>query len=639
MKKPSLSLNPAAVGGFFISHGEKIAVAIVGLFSLILIWWGIDAFRSESVRLEKMPEAIRNLAKAAKDNVERVTRVPAERLPEWQPITPLIDPWRPQDVKIAAAPSSRGLLDRPLFAELTKRSVPEVFPIESLRAVAGIAVLPDPNADVNQQGGAMVAPRQPDFAPPPPENPRRCTQSRRQREQAGERPPFGFEGGLGMEDLVESSAQPQQPGKITPFVVVTGLVPAARQLEEYDRRFGSASFQDPRRDSPRWAVYLVERARVVPGGTPRWEKQKIKDVVRSDPGAERIGIVEMQRGGAPGMQPMDQEALPQAFFLQPEETEIGYAASLPQRIDEPWAAAVVHPWFIPRIEEFLNGEKKAQEDAGAVAVIALADLAANPRKYLGGEIRLEGVSLYPDPERQRSVSLYRFGVRSAEGKNAIGIQDIGQTDKPVFAVSEQWGRQLSVDGTADSPQPCNLRVRIDMIGKTPVVRILAMEVVDEAGDVGEPRTDPSPEPVAGIEGGEGAMPEGARGGFGPAIPLAENRLFRFVDTDVKPGETYRYRVKFALRNPNVNLAPQHLADVAAAKGEFLVSAFSNETDPVRVPDPTRLVVRTIDRDTMRKMRINGDALEVMVLAPSEKTGNFALRSTITDIGGLANVDM
>ena len=77
MKKPSLSLNPAAVGGFFISHGEKIAVAIVGLFSLILIWWGIDAFRSESVRLEKMPEAVRNLAKAAKDNVERVTRVPA----------------------------------------------------------------------------------------------------------------------------------------------------------------------------------------------------------------------------------------------------------------------------------------------------------------------------------------------------------------------------------------------------------------------------------------------------------------------------------------------------------------------------------------------------------------------------------
>ena len=82
-----------------------------------------------------------------------------------------------------------------------------------------------------------------------------------------------------------------------------------------------------------------------------------------------------------------------------------------------------------------------------------------------------------------------------------------------------------------------------------------------------------------------------------------------------------------------------VADVAAAKGEFLVSAFSNETDPVRVPDPTRLVVRTIDRDTMRKMRIKGDALEVMVLAPSEKTGNFALRSTITDIGGLDNVDM
>ncbi|MFM7136860.1 MAG: hypothetical protein ACKO1M_07300, partial [Planctomycetota bacterium] len=140
--------------------------------------------------------------------------------------------------------------------------------------------------------------------------------------------------------------------------------------------------------------------------------------------------------------------------------------------------------------------------------------------------------------------------------------------------------------------------------------------------------------------GEGMMPGAGQpmgGELGQAVAGAENRLFRFIDTAVKPGESYRYRVKFALRNPNVGLASRHLADLTASKGEFLVSEYSNETAPVRVPEPVVLMARTIDKETRRKMKVKGEALEVMILAPSEKTGNYALRSTVTDLGGLANV--
>jgi hypothetical protein len=97
-------------------------------------------------------------------------------------------------------------------------------------------------------------------------------------------------------------------------------------------------------------------------------------------------------------------------------------------------------------------------------------------------------------------------------------------------------------------------------------------------------------------------------------------------------------VRFALRNPNVRLAPQHVADLAVTQGEFLVSAYSNETTPVRVPEPVRLLARTMTRDAARKLKVKGDAVEVIVLGKSNETGNFAIRSLLTGPGGLADVD-
>jgi hypothetical protein len=633
MKKPTF--NPAALGGFFLHHGEKLAFAAIGGFALLLAWWGIDAIRSQAVKPDRKPDAVASLAGQATANIDSVRKVPAERLPSRQPLEPVIDPWRPGQVKIAAAPTSGALLNRPLVAELSKRTKPDVFPIEDLRAVAGIAVLPDPMAQV---GGAQAVRRQPDLTPPGEDARRKPPRSKpKGRQQAGDESAFGLGGGLGGELVEPAAAEPQQPGKITPFVVVTGLIPAAKQQQEYDRRFGSASFRDPRRDSPKWGVYLVERARVVPGGSPRWERLEVKNTPQPQPGG-RIGMGEMPGGPGEGQQPLQAETLPPAFFLGAEEAEAEYAAALPQRIDEPWGAVGVHPWFVPRIEEFLTSAagEEVKPANGLAAKATLADLLEDSRKRVGTEILLESVTLDAEPERQRNVGLYKFGVRSTKPVVAIGVGEIGVTGDPVFAVSEQWVRQLSVDGTTAEPRACNLRCRVDIVGKTPVIRILQIELLDAGGEPGETRTEPVPQPVV-MAAGQQPMGPLAGGEPGRAIAAADNRLFRFVDTTVKPGETYRYRVKFALRNPNVDLAARHVADVAAAKGEFLISEYSTETSPVRVPDPVVIVTRTIDKDTKKKMKVKGEAIEVMILAPSDKTGNFALRSTLTDVGGLANV--
>jgi len=641
MKKPSF--NPAALSGFFMRHAEKLVFALIGLLGLVMIWRGIDTISSQAVDRGRTPDAVAELARQAAANIERSQRPPKGRLPEMPPLAPRIDPWRPQQVKIADPPASGGMFDRPLFSELTKRTKPEVFPITDLQAVAGIAVLPDPAAPA---GGQVPVGRQPDpGAAPEPEDPRRP--ARPPRGRGRNRDQAEGEGIFGGGDLGRAAGdltgpeEPLPPGKITPFIVVTGLIPAARQQADYANRFGSVSFRDPRRDAPRWGDYIVERTRVVEGANPRWERLKLVNVERRAGDGGRPGVQDMgDRGTAADGQPLAEETVPAGFFLQPDESEVDYAAALPARIDDPWGELVIHSSFMPQVKEYLAGKPRQEKAASdQAAEVSLAEFLGKPLGFVGRELRLTDVALEAAPERQRNVGLYKFGVRATKGEDAAKIGDIGPVESAVFATSEDLGRKLGFDLVGEPQRACNLRIRIDLVGKTPVARMLEIELLDAEGGPMATRTEADPRPVdldneSGLAGRP--MPPPERADF--AGPRAENRLFRFVDTAVEPGAAYRYRVRFALRNPNVRLAPQHVVDVAVTQGEFLVSAYSNETAPVRVPDPVRLLARTMPREAARKLKVKGDAVEVIVLGKSNETGNFALRSVVTGPGGMANVD-
>jgi len=639
MKKPSF--KPAAVSGFFVRHGEKLLCGLLGLLGVFMIWRGIDTVRSQSVDRSRTPEAVAELARQAAASIERSQQLPRGRLPDVPPLAPRVDPWRPQQVKIADGPTGGAMFNRPLYAELTKRTTPEVFPITDLRAVSGIAVLPDPNLEAADKPPPAG---RPELAPPPepldPGRPARGPRGRgRNRDQAPGTGIFGAGDLAGPASVSTSPEEPLPPGKITPFIVVTGLIPAARQREEYASRFGSVSFRDPRRDVPSWSEYIVERTRVVEGASPRWERLKLVNVERRGMEAARPGVRNLGDRGADGPA-LAPETIPGGFLLQPDEAELDYAAPLPARIDEPWGELAVHPWFIPQLKERLAG-KSQQRHAGQdkVAEITLAELVAKPLEFIGRELRLTNVALEAAPERQPNVGLYRFGVRAVKGEEAATIGPIGLVETAVFASSEELGRKLGFDMVGEPQRACNLVVRVDLMGKTPVARLLEIELLDADGGVAGIRTETNPGPAATKDAaGLAALPLQPGGGAVFAGPRAENRLFRFVDTAVEPGAVYRYRVRFALRNPNVRLSPQHVADAKVAQGEFLVSASSNETAPVRVPAPVRLLVRTMPRDAARRLKVKGDAVEVMVLGESNESGNFALRSVVTGPGGLADID-
>ena len=629
MKKPRISFDKDAIVAFLINHCEKFMVGLVGLIGLGLVWNGVNALRVKSVRSEQTPQAISQLASQTVGHIDASTKPPAELTRREHDLVAAIDPWRPQQVKIAPPPEL-ALLDRPIIEQLARRAKPEVLPVEDLRALAGVAVLPDPvdPAAMIPPAGLGPARERPVDGPAPPKDGPRGRQPRRPargEEAPPEQPPMGEFGALAM---------PGERAKVVPYVVLTGLVPVEKQREEYRRAFGSAGFRDPQLDVPRWSQYLVERAVVgAAGAATKWERLKIKNVESFGQG----GVSPAQPNQAP--EPMQQEMLPPTFLLGTNDTDIGYVASLPQRLDEPWGFETVHPWFRGQLRKLLETSSGLSSDAPAVP-IEPKRLKEAAKEFDGQLVELVGMQFFGEP--QRGGEVVAFGVKSADGSVSFPVDGAPTGNQPVFVMSSAWARTLALDDGPKRDTNCTLRVRIEQLGQMPVAHVLGITYPGKDGEQAEELLDPAPFPLngtGGMVGGEfGAGRFGDVAGGGGVSEGEEFRLFRFVDTTVKPGLRYRYRVRISLLNPNFGLPQQHLADPTSAKGEWILSKDSNETSPIVVPDATTLLVRTLSKDEIKQSKMKKDALQVLLLAPAKDTGNYSLRSLITDIGGLANVD-
>jgi len=112
------------------------------------------------------------------------------------------------------------------------------------------------------------------------------------------------------------------------------------------------------------------------------------------------------------------------------------------------------------------------------------------------------------------------------------------------------------------------------------------------------------------------------------------RLFRFVDTNVEPGKSYIYRVRFELWNPNLGVENRFLEDTALSRDRKLVTQDA-VTTAVSVPTPGAMLVRTQPKADTKLYRPG--TFEILVLLPGS-SGGYALRSLVTDIGGIGNVD-
>jgi hypothetical protein len=51
-----------------------------------------------------------------------------------------------------------------------------------------------------------------------------------------------------------------------------------------------------------------------------------------------------------------------------------------------------------------------------------------------------------------------------------------------------------------------------------------------------------------------------------------------------------------------------------------------------------ILVQTLSKEEIKQMKLKTGSVQVLVLAPSSETGNYSLRSLLTEVGGLANID-
>lgn len=341
MKTPRIDLESAQ--DFLLRHGEKIVAAVVGMGAALLIWGGVNAVRTLSVTDQQTPEAVRRIVTQARGHIDSVPQTPADQLPKREPLAAKIDPWRtplvpwwtgPAPSSLAIAPLQAVVeLDRPLFDEAAKRGSPAVFPIENLRAVAGLAVLPVAAAAPAAAAGPPAAGQKPEPAP-------------------GRRPPRA--GGPQAIDGPPAD-RPQDAGpkaRIVPYVIVTGLIPVRKQQAEYRQRFEECGFRDPKRDSPLWSDFEIDRGVVGPDGAENWTKIDLAAV------RKRIADWGQAAGNVDA-----QFLLGATEDKRSKTTPIGFCSPLPPLLAGDWDLADLHPWVIDRLRSRLAGQARPAEPA------------------------------------------------------------------------------------------------------------------------------------------------------------------------------------------------------------------------------------------------------------------------------------
>jgi hypothetical protein len=116
----------------------------------------------------------------------------------------------------------------------------------------------------------------------------------------------------------------------------------------------------------------------------------------------------------------------------------------------------------------------------------------------------------------------------------------------------------------------------------------------------EPKAEEKTEPSNPID--PSAEPEKAAPKEPAAAPKEEEpeyRLFRFVDTDVKPGKQYRYRVFLLLKNPNRDLESKYLEDPDFATPVY-IGQHTGADKPVYTPNSPA----TLNTGTVKNVKID-----------------------------------
>jgi len=356
MALPKLKFTPETFISLAANHAEKALAAIAILCSLPLAWGGINALRTQMLDPNNSPTSIENAAAEAENLFRRVLAPEQQaelkgrlRGPQFDAVAEL-EAWRLDE--LGKPPTGLGL-NRPLLGDIKKREAPKVFPVEQLRAVAGVAAI-----------------------------------ARREQNQPLARRPVLNEAAAEEMPLVQSP-----PATLVPYVVLTGLVPVRKQTDEYRSLYATASYTDPERDVPHWNDFIVERQEIRRSGDGPWKPIDLRQA------AQRWSRT--WAGVAA-------ESLPTEMLLSdtenprdPAAMPIGYLGPLPELAERPtftggtgsagpagaatWGLSALHPWAVAELLKLKQArEEEARQQQGGLPGMPFADSGMPPGRGTGG---------------------------------------------------------------------------------------------------------------------------------------------------------------------------------------------------------------------------------------------------------------
>ncbi len=626
MKKPSINLSKESIVDFFLNHGEKLVVGLFGALACTLVWGGIDAVRTKQPKRDQLPPVIVEMAGRTMKHIGDSKGPPAETT-KRPSLAKQVEPWREN---VVTAPAAPRIFNTPLSDEKAKRSAPIVLPLVDLQVRPGwavIAVAQDPNQ------GMMMG--MPDMTK---ENDDGKDKNKKKQKKGdpgdvaggiisgggtkgknkfmGPMGPMGPGGpmmGGGEAGSMMPLAPPVMPGKIIPYCLVTALVPANAQQEAFMRAFASSGLQT-QADIPLWSDYRIERAEVPPGTSAaaelNWKRLDLKAVAKS---------AEDWNGVQPEIAPPDLQLDPSQIVPMDETAEevVPYVFPLPRLAGDPWGTESLHPWVVEQLRKRQIEQEKwealaleEQEKASKTNILGGPGAgSAGPMGPGGGMGSAMGRSMMPPGGAGRSMMPPGIGSRGMMPPG--GPMGGGDSDGSPMGGGGSRGMRTPPSG-------------------------MSSRMMGGPGGMMPPGGMP---PGMGPGGPMGSMMGGADGGMGMGMgmemQLPEYRMFRFVDTTVEPGKSYRYRVQISVRNPNYGLPAQYLAEADLGDKPILAAEKSKPSPLAHVPDKTGLLVRALRKGETRKSKTG---YEVLVLAENAETGNYWLKSLTTELGAFANLD-
>jgi hypothetical protein len=663
-KKSSLGGKNAPAQGFFVVHGEKLALGVVGLLVVLCVYGAI-----QRTPYTRSPDDLRNIV-SQKSTTVTSNHPDAFADLQAKQVIPFGKFVRPQDEvgKPSEEPTAWGSPD-PYLRGSQKRGEPQYLRMDKLSVFVQIAPLALKPDKADEKKAAEDAPAK---AKPPAAKGKAPAVGADKKKGAPKaaKKPQGKKGGFNFQLDDGFGGAPKAAGgggraasnmkaQAFPVAVITGRVPREKQADLYRKAFEFARDYSPAADSPVYAAFVLQRADVTEGDVADENDPKWQDVLPVlDDDGNQIGLVihnlkllERCAGTMPEIvdESLGAHILPMKLVREGDEVKRweGLTASLPRLLGEEWSDKVAGGFPVIKPPETKTGMPGGAGGGGNMPGGAGGMPGGGGGMPGGGGGMPGGGGGMPGggggmpgggggmPGGGGGMPGGAGGMPGGgggmPGGGGGGMQKGGGKKGGGGVVRGQIRGGGMPGGGGGMPgggggMPGGGGGMPGGGGGMP------------GGGGGMPGGGGGmPGGAGGMPGGAGGMPGGASGGNQDPFQVGGKRqggqqnvggqrvqanqmadvLFRFFDFSIEEGRRYRYRVKLVLANPNKDKPPSVLKDAKTAEGEYRLTDWSDKSDSVSITGGAEVLAGSVRGDDFAELIVRQRDWDMgaMVAAP------------------------